>query len=85
MKLPFEIINNILSYRPTHDIANIIKKKIKYYHNDMVEYPSHTRIVIHGRTGQPYQKQYYDIKPCVEHMNFYQYCLKSDDYEIYPN
>ena len=86
MKLASEIINYILSYRrPTHDNAKMIKKEIKKYNCDMVEYPSHSRTVIHGRTGKPYQKQYYNIKPCVEHISFSQYCLNSHDYEIYPD
>ena len=83
MKVPIEIFNHVLSYRPTHTIAKMLNKHIKGYHDDMVEYPSHSRTVIHGRTGQPYQKQYYDIKSCAKYMSFYQYCLNYHDYEIY--
>jgi hypothetical protein len=85
MKLPIEIMSHILSYRPIHDIAKMVKEKMKHYHSDTVEYPSHTRTVIHGRTGKPYLKQYYDVKPCAEFMTFSQYCLNKDDYEIYPD
>ena len=78
MKLPNEIINYILSYRPAHPIAEMIKDEIEIYNWSMVEYISHTRTFI--IRGKPHEKKYYDIKPCVENISFSQYCLHPGDY-----
>ena len=34
MNLPFELINHILSFRPTHPTAHLIKSEVQRYNND---------------------------------------------------
>lgn len=38
MNLPIELINNILSYRPRHPVAIIIKQKIEIYYKEDIDY-----------------------------------------------
>jgi len=52
MNLPVELINHILSYRPCHPVAQLIKTKIEeYYEEEFGQYSGIRQLYIHEFTS----------------------------------
>lgn len=86
--LPIELYNHILSFRPSHKVAVIIKQINDNYEMDWIEVlSSHERLVV-TIGGGTRMKQYYTYRRCTNVLSFSEYYFQtlSGEYDIYhPN
>ena len=86
MALPLELYNHVLSFRPAHEVAVMIKKIKSRYETDYMEVPSHQHLV-HTTDGCIRMKQYYGYGLCNEVMSFseYYFQLTSGELNTFPD
>ena len=85
MVLPRELYNHILSFRPPHDVAMMIKNIKMGYEVDWIDFPSHQHLVV-TIGGGTRMKQYYDYDLCHKVVSFseYYFAIISGDRVIFP-